>query len=77
MTSTLDELLAQRDELLKQHPELIPLQKEIDEKLSRTPEKNRAEVAYLMLSGKTLELNEALNKLLHSLYKGAAAKEDK
>jgi len=60
---TLQEAIEERDRFLKEHPELEGLQKEIDDALSKTPEKMRMETIGTMMFAKATELRDELAKL--------------
>ena len=60
---TLQEAIAERDAYLEEHPGLKPMQKEIDEVLSKTPEKMRLEVLNTLMLQKMLQTADILNRL--------------
>jgi len=60
---TLEDAIKERDEFLKEHPELQGLQDEIDEVLSKTPEKMRLDTIGMMMTGKASKLGKELFKL--------------
>jgi len=60
---TLQDAIKERDEFLKEHPELEGLQEEIDDALSKTPEKMRMETISTMMFSKATELKDELVKL--------------
>lgn len=60
----LEKSLKERDEFLKNHPHLIEYQKEIDRILDACDPGKRLEVLGMMISGKLLDQQAELVKLL-------------
>jgi len=60
---TLQDAIKERNRFLKEHPELEGLQEEIDDALSKTPEKMRMETISTMMFSKATELKDELVKL--------------